>query len=861
MNLLDPHKKPFKLFVILVFVCVILIPKNTKYYKQLVFSFYDDISTYDSGFSSLRNLYGGSFLNLNNNLKVLTKSPKIISNSLIGVNDRDRIPKVYLDIKFKNYRKLLEDRIRFVKESLGSDFTEVKGKISFQGKKMKCKVRLKGDLGEHWRSEKRMSFRIDLKGDNSIMSFKRFSIQKPSARQHPYDQTYQDLQKELGNLSSSHNYINLIVNGEDWGVMNIEEHMSKEFLEKHRRKESIIFKLGDERDWLYERKTNLNSIKSYRLSDDYLNIKVYQEGKYLQDSIYRKYYSYISNDILRGGNEIFNKDSFTKSLILSLVWNSTHSISHSNSRYYFNPYDLKVYPITTDQSNLTSFDNQLNIPKPYEKIVNDSSFHNLYRINSIKVKKSLNESQKILDKWQSYFPLDEKISTSVLHYNLNYFENYNKFRKNTFLLSESEERKNHKKITRDQSSKLFDHIHAKHFDNGEIHIFNLLNEKIQIKNICVEDRLIDDFKYLEVDGHNFEYIPKIIKTSLTGNFDEKIEIQTEIDGFERLFTLGYTLTKNNIKNPLLKKSNLNNLPFLEVKKDSSYLIKKGNWNIEDPIVLDNGLEIEEGTILNFNNNSYLIVKGKLSSIGTEEENIIFQSKEGYWKGVYVLNSNEKSIIKNSTFLNLTNLSDGLLNLTGGISFYKSDVDFINVKFINNTSEDFLNIIDSNYLLDNVLFENCPSDAFDSDFSNGVITNSTFKNVLGDGADFSGSSVRLNNSFFFNIKDKSVSVGEGSKLDIDSIYIQNSGVGIAVKDGSYTEVINSTFKGIVLNPLMTYTKKSFYSMPKLNSIDNVFEDLNNCCLSQIESELINNSIIIPQKTFNVDSLYQTQIMKK
>jgi hypothetical protein len=61
--------------------------------------------------------------------------------------------------------------------------------------------------------------------------------------------------------------------------------------------------------------------------------------------------------------------------------------------------------------------------------------------------------------------------------------------------------------------------------------------------------------------------------------------------------------------------------------------------------------------------------------------------------------------------------------------------------------------------------------------------------------------------------------------------------------------------------MTYTKKSFYSMPKLNSIDNVFEDLNNCCLSQIESELINNSIIIPQKTFNVDSLYQTQIMKK
>ena len=842
-------------------MCVILIPKNTKFYKGLVFSFYDDISTYDSGFSSLRNLYGGSFLNLNNNLKVLIKSPKIISNSLIGVNDRDRIPKVYLDIKFKNYRKLLEDRIRFIKENLGYDFTEVKGKISFQGKKMNCKVRLKGDLSEHWRSEKRMSFRIGLKGDNSIMSFKRFSIQKPSSRQHPYDQTFQDLQKELGNLSSSHNYINLIVNGEDWGVMNIEEHMSKEFLEKQRRKESIIFKLGDERDWLYNRKTNFNSIKSYRLSDDYLNIKVYQEGKYLQDSIYRKYYSYISNDILKGGNEIFNKDSFTKSLILSLVWNSTDSISSSNSRYYFNPYDLKVYPITADQSNLTSFNNQLGIPKPYEKIVNDSSFQNSYQINSIKVKKSLNESQKILDKWQSYFPLDEKISTSFLYHNLNYFENYNKFKENTLLLSESEERKNHKKITRDQSSKLFDHIHAKHYDNGEIHIFNLLNEKIKIKSICVEDRLIEDFKNLDVEGHNFKYIPKNIKTSLRGSFDKKIEIQTEINGFQRLFTLGYTLTQNNIKNPLLEKTNPNDFEFLSIKDDNTYFIKKGNWDINVPIVLDNGLEIEKGTILNFNKESYLIVNGKLTSIGTEDKKIVFKTSQGFWKGVYVLNSREKSIVENTEFFNVTNLSDGLLSLTGSVSFYKSDVELKNVKFINNSSEDFLNIIESNYLIENVLFENCPSDAFDSDFSNGIISNSIFKNISGDGVDFSGSSVKLYNSFFYNVKDKSVSVGEGSSLDVKSIYVENSGVGVAVKDGSNAEVINSTFKNIFLNPLMTYTKKSFYSIPKLTSIDNFFEDPNNCCLRQTESELINNLIIVPEKLFNVDSLYQTQIMKK
>jgi hypothetical protein len=856
LNLLKPHNKPYKLFIYLLVICFFLFPRNRDYYLNIKNHAYDVIESNLNGFSSW-----GSITELDKN--PINKIINFIKNKSRDIfhNNTNNIETIHLEVKFKNFKKLLKERENSVRNNIGYDFTEVKGKISFQGKKMNCKVRLKGDLSEHWRSEKRMSFRIGLKGDNSIMSFKRFSIQKPSSRQHPYDQTFQDLQKELGNISPIHNYINLKVNGEDWGIMNIEEHMSKELLEKQKRKESLIIKLGDEKDWRYRLSSKSSLYDEYRLSDEYLNVGVYQEKKYLIDSVYRKYYSYISNQILKKENQIFDNVSFSKSLILSLIWNDTHTLFSSNSRYYFNPYDLKIYPITTDQGDISSYKDRLSIPKPYEKIINSPYFSNNYINNFETVEYSIKKSQKIIDKWQSYFPLDEKISTSFLYHNLNYFENYNKFKENTLLFSESEERKNHKKITRDQSSKLFDHIHAKHYDNGEIHIFNLLNEKIKIKSICVEDRLIEDFKNLEVGGHNFKYIPKNIKTSLTGNFDKKIEIQTEINGFQRLFTLGYTLTQNNIKNPLLEKTNPNDFEFLSIKDDNTYFIKKGNWDINVPIVLDNGLEIEKGTILNFNKESYLIVNGKLTSIGTEDKKIVFKTSQGFWKGVYVLNSREKSIVENTEFFNVTNLSDGLLSLTGSVSFYKSDVELKNVKFINNSSEDFLNIIESNYLIENVLFENCPSDAFDSDFSNGIISNSIFKNISGDGVDFSGSSVKLYNSFFYNVKDKSVSVGEGSSLDVKSIYVENSGVGVAVKDGSNAEVINSTFKNIFLNPLMTYTKKSFYSIPKLTSIDNFFEDPNNCCLRQTESELINNLIIVPEKLFNVDSLYQTQIMKK
>lgn len=860
MNLLKKTKKPYKLFLICIVVCFLTFPKNKNFISGIIFSIYDEISAYDSGFSSFKNLYGGSYFSFENNLNVIKKTPKILLNILFGLDDRKQIPKLHLDIKFKNYKRLLEDRIRSVKNEMGSDFTEVKGVISFEGKRSNCKVRLKGDLSQHWRSEKRMSFRIKLKGDNSILSFKRFSIHKPSARQHPYDQTFQDLQKELGNISSSHNYVNLFVNGIDWGIMNIEEHMSKEFLEKQELKESLIFKLGNEKNWLYKKKNKGNLYDAYRLSDAYLNVDVFQDEKYLIDSTYRKYYSYISNEIIKKESKIFDLESFSKSLILSLIWNTVHTLYGSNSRYYFNPYDLKIYPITTDQAYFSPFLDKLDIPKPYEKVIYSSDFYNGYDSNLVNVKNSLNESKKILNKWQQYFPLDKKKSTSILRENLKHFNSYNKF-ENSILKSDLKKESLHKKITNVQTKSLIDHISAKHFDNGEIHIYNLLNEKLKIKNICVGDQLIKDYENNYVEGHNFEYKPYIIKTSLIGCLDNKIEIQTELNGSDRLYTSGYTILRTNTHNPLNSSHIPENLGFLELTDNGNYFIKKGEWKIDKPIVLDKGLEIEKGSELTFKENSYLIVKGGLIINGTNDEKVIMKSDNGPWKGIYVLNSNEKSVIKNSSFFNLTNLNDGLLNLTGGISFYKADVEIKNVKFIKNDCEDFLNIIQSNYSIENVLFENCSSDAFDSDFSTGVISNSKFKNISGDGIDFSGSNVGVISSTFINVKDKAVSVGEASNLNIKSILVQNSGVGVAVKDGSYANVEDSNFINYKLNALMTYKKKSFYSIPKLISKGNIFEDENNCCLSQINSQLINNKIKVVQKSFDVDSLYQTQIMKK
>ena len=185
-----------------------------------------------------------------------------------------------MNIKFQDYKLIKEEREIALKKDIGRNFTEVKATLNFnKSDNIKARIRLKGDLNQHWRSNVRFSFRVSLKGDNTILGYKSFSLHKPVARAHPYDQTFQSLSRQTGNIAPLHNYLHVYVNGEDWGIMNIEEHMSKELLEKQQFKESLILKFGNEKNWLYSR-TNKNKHVQNRISDPNLNIKAYKAKKY-----------------------------------------------------------------------------------------------------------------------------------------------------------------------------------------------------------------------------------------------------------------------------------------------------------------------------------------------------------------------------------------------------------------------------------------------------------------------------------------------------------------------------------------------------------------------------------------------------
>ena len=791
--------------------------------------------------------------------------PKIIKYKLFNEVEFDRID---ININFPNYLILMKDRDRAIKDDMLTNPEKVNAVLEYKGKKYKAKLRLKGDLHGHWTSKYRYSLRVKVKNDKTILGFSRFSIQKLRERQYPYDHTFQSMIRDTGNLASTHKYAHVFLNGEDWGIMNIEEHISSEFLEKQNRKKSPVVRFSNEDSWFYKR-TSKNPYDEYRQSHPFLFLHLYN-SKSLKDEHNRKVYSYISNNRLSYNKNIYDINTFSKALIMALVWNDTHTLGNSNTRYYFNPYTLKLEPITTDQGGWKKIQDNIApvILGNYDSILSSQHFLDNLPMNLEKVRKTVSNINKHLSYPQSLFPVDVKKNTKIIEYNMQKILN----NKEEYLISpimsySLKDRENSKDIvlkpqilpTKQQASEFKEHLHIKHYTNGSLKLHNLLPDDVVVKGIFFNGKSFTD-KEIIVPSYLSSPNPTIVKTQYKGIQDNMFTVKTQYQGFDRTVKNNITLVSGKIKNPLLVNT-AHEFDFINKLGKKTYEIKQGSWSVNKPIIIEGDLHISPGVNLQFSKDSYLIIKGSLTAISDKENPIILKPMSDSWKGIYVLNTINKSRLKNVNIRNISALEDGLLKLTGGITFYRADVDFENVSVNNVKAEDAINIIESSFSLNSVIIKNTISDGLDSDFSKGNVLYSEFSNIGGDALDFSGSHVSINETKATNIKDKAVSAGESSTLIIKNSNFNNIGVGVASKDGSSVTMSNSEISNYKLHAAMSYIKKDFYTTMTDININNSSISNGNAYIRQKGTNMIVDNANVPESEISIKKLYKTNVMAK
>jgi len=803
------------------------------------------------------------------------------------------IDSVYMKKLYKIRNRAFENGVL---ESTDDDWVRA---IVFSGDNMmKAKVRLKGDWLDHLEGIK-WSFRIKLSKKYSWRGMKTFSIQTPATRFFVNEWLAHKLFEDEDLLTTRYGFIPVYLNNKSLGIYAYEEHFDKQLVESRKRREGPILKLDEDGFWELIRISRTGVYKKmpvyaaaeilpFKTNRTMTNPTLKKEFEIAQNIVWQ--YSYFKT----GVSKLFNIDKFAKYYALMDVTKSYHSIAWHNRRYYYDPvlsqlepvifdcyagegpYDpfkvpaLGIFNETKTKSNSERF--------PFfpftDSVFNKKYLHYLEKYS----KKSFIEN--LLNKYKNEINLYEsEIAKEFKGYDFD----------STFLLDDAKKIRNslNKLKNKLQNTASYEKIFKKStLDNAEIDTTQTVippNRYVKTYTSFISD----DTAYIDI--YNFYSRPVILLGTgrkakrITSFFrtDPKIEVPCYVFS-QKAYTIPtdtnavflFYLIENEDdiyvspiypwhypkagtpRQELIKKYTIDeNSPFLTM--DGNNISFSGERVISKPIIIPKGYKVtfKKGTKINFIDSAFLISYSPVFIQGTKNNPVTISSSDGSANGFTVLQAAERSKINYAIFDNLNTLNYKGWMLTGGITFYESDVDIANTKIINNNCEDALNIVRSDFYVHNCRFDNIFSDAFDSDFCTGKAVSITFTNILNDAIDFSGSEILIDSSTISGANDKGISGGENSHLTVKNSDISNCNIGIASKDMSVVTVFNSSIYDC------SYGLTAFRKKPEFGAATIITHSLkhhNNNKLHLIEEKsqlILNDTLVSGTKKKVADMFYK------
>ena len=822
------------------------------------------------------------------------------------------IPEIIIDIKFKHLQKIYKIRNAAMEKGLlvkGED-DYVPASIRHGNRTINVKLRLKGDATDHLQEDK-WSYRVHVKGKDHVFGLRRFSIQAPWVRAFHGEILFGETLRHVGVLAPRYFFVNVIINGNDIGVMAIEEHFSKELLENSGRPEGVIVKFSDAAMWSQlslenERKEALHGLPYYNYSkapiDAFRSSRIAKSKKLSQDLA-------IATGLLRAfqkkelsASEVFDIEKMGSFLAVAELWGAMHSTAWANLVLYLNPITMKIEPIGYDASislAVVSPDGRRGRLSAGEIIIggydSNRAILSSPEIFSAYVKALRGLARDVLegglitklkDVEKKYLPVLKKEA-----FLLSEFPWESMIKRAGNLLKASDNEEELLKIINNprDSSKSFPAI---------LQAYNIQNQDaslLELENLIGHEVEVQSVKWIPMNDGNslpFEPIPNVkfpisippspYKGALTtlrlfykplkNQNSFSLQVTANVQGEKRLYKslaekYHPILKKNPFPAPHLKEQ-LTKYPFLALnQKERALHIKKGQWTIKDLLVLpvDFSLTISPGTTLEFESAGGIIAHGPLVFEGTENAPILLKGLgekggDALWQGVSVFASKKTSEWSYVTVLNTAGIKHKGWEPTGGVTFYRSHANMKHCIFQGNRAEDALNIIHSKFHLANIEFRDTLSDGFDVDYAEGKIENSTFKNIGikggGDGLDLSFSNVTANSVSFHNIIDKALSVGEKSRMRATNITIEHAGTGATSKDGSFLDISSSTIKLSKVAGMMAYIKKPEFGSASIEASNITFAGSAPATRLQKGNSIIIDGKVLKGEEIDVKQLYET-----
>ena len=741
-----------------------------------------------------------------------------------------------IDIKYKHYTKLVEWRRRALEQGqITSDLKNyVPAEIRYEDKRLKVKLRLKGQWTDHVETEK-WSFRVKVRNGDTLFGMRRFSLQHPMTRSYGVEPAYLSALAKHDIVTVRYRFVAVTVNGRDLGVYALEEAIAKKMLEHRKRREGVVVRYSS--DLHYSPFGHVAGMADAIVDSGIGGFAAAQVTAYGEKRLKKNEALWSQFLLARNMLERFRDGELPANAIFDLPrWAYFFAVSElmgaeaitrdwKDRRFLYNPLTMllepvgvegaKYYPLKTisgamDDETRDAF---------HSLLFQDQAFFEHY-IAALQEVSSPSFVDELLQRIDSNLQEDFRIVYSE-------WPRWS-FPKQTILQNAEKIRAY---LNPKKGLQAYFFKREKTFLELEVGVIQAL--PLEILDVAISGSIIlrpEERSVLRGKAPkgsvNFQILsfpfPSSQKESL-GSL-ESLVLRYRILGSDEVKTSKILaprkLDASIIPASLLHRPENHHLfPFLAIDVASKIVtIKPGKWTLEENLILPRGYEIRasQGVQISLAKGATILSRSRLRFIGTRDQPIVIEAEKHKGGGMLVQEAPATSVLEYVEFRGLAAPQQLGLALTGAVTFYESAVEIRDCAFRENRSEDGLNIIRSDYLIERSLFSKTPSDALDSDFSRGRVVTSEFKDIGGDGLDFSGSQVVVEDLRLVRIGDKGFSIGEASSISGKSLSIDTSFIGVAVKDQSEGNFVDIELKDTTFG-VAVFQKKPEFGPAKVNIV--------------------------------------------
>lgn len=737
------------------------------------------------------------------------------SNYIEGVNSQPE--QIAIIIKNKDFKVLEKNRQQALERGViinDMDGEYVPAEIEYQRKKIKIKLRLKGHMTDHLQDNK-WSFRIKVQNKDFFMGMKRFSIQHPGTRGYIYEWIYHELMRHEGVIALRYKFINVSVNGKDWGIYAVEENFEKELIENNQRKKGPILRFDPDMYWVHR----YNMMKSESAIDEFAsyysaNPVAYREEDILKDSVQAN--NYLKGIALMEGirnKKITVENAFDIKLlakfhaVIDLV-GGQHAIDWSDIKYYYNPVTNRLEPIAYESftkfpirelSGMYRFsvpDSLHNYVDWHTTLFSDPAFFKAYAeaLNRIADPEYLNTF---------FSKLNDELKQNLAILNKEFA--FKKFDKELYYKSQRMIKK-----MLDPPRAILAYYNG--IDNSTIRlqVGNIESLPVEVKSVTIGNYTLKLDTAFVVPSKQANVIVQFsdLKIALPAHLKwndslaDNININYSILGVSKLkqelvHSFPHTSSSINYTVQNDRLGNIKKFKCLAIDEERKVItFKSGKQPIKEDMVIPKGyrLIVNAGTLIDLQSKARIISYSPVFFLGEEEEPIIVNSSDSSGQGLLLYYTGE-SKFEYTRFMNFSSVKDAQFSRSSAITVYDSKITLQNCSFYNSKAKSMVGLIRTSFLISRCSFNRINGDALNIDFSTGTLVDCSIENCDENAININRCTLSLNSIYLKAIKNKGINVEGGTQLTGGKLIIEDAKSGITVREASNVSFENISMSNV------------------------------------------------------------------